>query len=123
MNLEKLEKSFENMCSNGAMQEIVEKAVIYADACQQEKKYDLAISCLKKLLPGVDKNKSQKAIVLTALGTAYWEKAQLKKALSNFERHYSILRPWMTKRGRRLSYRSWALPIGENANGTGLWKY
>ena len=100
MNLEKLEKNFENACSNLDMKEMVEKSVIYAEACQQKRKYDSAISCLKKLLPRVDKEKRHKAIVLTALGTAYWEKAQLKKALSNFEEALQLFRELGDKAGK-----------------------
>ena len=101
MNLEKLEKNFENACFNLDMKEMIEKAVIYAEACQQERKYDLAISCLKKLLPRVDKDKRHKAIVLTALGTAYWEKAQLKKALSNFEEALQLFKELGDKAGKQ----------------------
>ena len=54
MNLEKLEESFEKAYSNLDMKEMVKKAVIYAEACQQKRKYDSAISCLKKLLSKVD---------------------------------------------------------------------
>ena len=100
MNLEKLEESFEKACSNLDMQEMVEKAVVYAEACQQQRKYDSAISCLKKLLPRVDKDKRHKAIVLTALGTAYWEKAQLKKALSNFEEAFKLFKELDDKAGK-----------------------
>ena len=100
MNLEKLEKNFENACSNLDMKEMVEKSVIYAEACQQERKYDSATSCLKKLLPRVDKDKRHKAIVLTALGTAYWEKAQLKKALSNFEEALQLFKELGDKAGK-----------------------
>ena len=100
MNLKKLEKSFEKACSNLNMQEMVEKAVIYAEACQQQRKYDSAISCLKKLLPRADKDKRHKAIVLTALGTAYWEKAQLKKALSNFEEALKLFKELGDKAGK-----------------------
>ena len=99
MNLEKLKKSFEKACSNLDMQEMVEKAVVYAEACQQQRKYDSAISCLKKLLPRVDKEKRLKAIVLAALGTAYWEKAQLKKALSNFEEALQLFKELGDKAG------------------------
>ena len=100
MNFEKLEESFEKACSNLDLKEMVKKAVIYAEACQQERKYDSAISCLKKLLPSVDKDKRHKAIVLTALGTAYWEKAQLKKALSNFEEALQLFREMDDKAGK-----------------------
>ena len=100
MNLKKLEKSFEKACSNLDMQEMVEKAVVYAEACQQQRKYDSAISCLKKLLPRVEKEKSHKAIVLTAIGTAYWEKAQLKKALNNFEEAFQFFKELDDKVGK-----------------------
>ena len=100
MNIEELEKSFENACSNMDMKEMVKKAVIYAEACHQERKYDLAISCLKKLLPRSDKDKRYKAIVLTALGTAYWEKAQLKKALTQFEEALQLFRELGDKAGK-----------------------
>ena len=100
MNLEKLKKNFEKACSNLDMQEMVEKALVYAEACQQQRKYDSAISCLKKLLPRVDKEKRQKAIVLTALGAAYWEKAQLKKALSNFKEALKLFKELDNKAGQ-----------------------
>tara|TARA_Y100001960_G_scaffold94166_1_gene101515 strand:- start:251 stop:919 length:669 start_codon:yes stop_codon:yes gene_type:complete len=100
MNLEKLEKNFEKAGSNLDLQEMVEKAVVYAEACQQQRKYDSAISCLKKLLPRVDKEKGHKAIVLTALGIAYWEKAQLKKALSNFEEALQLFKKLGDKAGK-----------------------
>ena len=100
MSLEKLEKSFVNAYSNMDMKEMVKKAVIYAEACQQKRKYDSAISCLKKLLPRLDKEKRHKAIILTALGTAYWEKAQLKKALSNFEEALQIFKELGDKTGK-----------------------
>ena len=100
MDLEKLEKSFEKTCSNGGMQEMVEKAVDYAHACQQQRKYDPAISCLKKVLPRVKKEERYKAIVLTALGTAYWEKAQLKKALNNFEEALELFKELDDKVGK-----------------------
>ena len=100
MNLEERKKIFEKACSNLDLKEMVKKAVIYAEACQQQRKYDLAISCLKKLLPKVDKDKRHKAIVLTALGTAYWEKAQLKKALSNFEEALQLFKELGDKAGK-----------------------
>ena len=100
MNLEKLKKSFEKACSNLDIKEMVKKAVIYAEACQQKRKYDSAISRLKKLLSKVDKDKGHKAIVLTALGTAYWEKAQLKKALRNFEEALQLFREMDDKAGK-----------------------
>ena len=100
MNLEKLKENFEKASSNLDMQKMVEKALVYAEACQQQRKYDSAISCLKKLLPRVDKEKRHKAIILTALGIAYWEKAQLKKALSNFEEALQIFKELGDKTGK-----------------------
>ena len=100
MNLQELEGNFEKACSNGDTLEMVEKAVIFADACQQKRKYDSAISCLKKLLPDVEKEKRHKAVVLTALGTAYWEKAQLKKALENFEEALQLFKELDDKAGK-----------------------
>jgi len=64
--------------------DIVKKAVAFSNGCQLVRKYDTAIACLRKL--DVKDDKKLLAVVLTALGTAYWEKAQLKKALEQFEK-------------------------------------
>ncbi|MEK9628115.1 MAG: hypothetical protein VW455_03770, partial [Nitrospinota bacterium] len=81
MNLQELEKSFETARARGDWANTVLKAVAFANGCQQGRKYDAAIACLKKLLVDVEKDKGHKAVTLTALGVAYWEKAQLQKAL------------------------------------------
>ena len=85
MDLSKLEEYFKSANLKGDLAETVTQAVAYANGCQEVRKYDAAIACLKKLALDVKGEKSLLAMVLTALGTAFWEKAQLAKALEQFE--------------------------------------
>ena len=84
MNLSQLEEIFKSSLIEGDWVDIVKKAVAFSNGCQLVRKYDTAIACLRKL--DVKDDKKLLAVVLTALGTAYWEKAQLKKALEQFEK-------------------------------------
>jgi tetratricopeptide (TPR) repeat protein len=86
MNLSQLEKSFKSSRIEGNWTDIVKKAVAFSNGCQEIRKYDVAISCLNKLALDMEGDNKLLAVVLTALGTAYWEKAQLKKALEQFEK-------------------------------------
>lgn len=86
MNLSQLEESFKSSRIGDDWKDIVEKAIAFANGCQQVRKYDAAIACLSKLALDLESEKKLLAVVLTALGTAYWEKAQLKKALEQFEK-------------------------------------
>ena len=86
MNLSQLEESFKASRLEGDWANIVEKAIAFSNGCQDIRKFDTAISCLNKLVLDVKSEKKLLAVVLTALGTAYWEKAQLKKALEQFEK-------------------------------------
>jgi tetratricopeptide (TPR) repeat protein len=85
MNLSQLQENFESIRLKGNKVETVEKAVEYANACQQVRKYEAAIACLNKVLPDVLEDASLHAVIKTALGTALWEKAQLQKALNHFQ--------------------------------------
>jgi tetratricopeptide (TPR) repeat protein len=86
MNLSQLEESFKSAHIKGDWADIVKKAVIFANGCQEVRKFDAGIACLNKLALDVKGDKKLLAVVLNALGTAYWEKAQLKKALQQFEK-------------------------------------
>jgi tetratricopeptide (TPR) repeat protein len=86
MNLSQLEESFKSSRLEGDWIDIVKKAVAFSNGCQEVRKFDTAISCLNKLVLDMKDEKKLLAVVLTALGTAYWEKAQLKKALEQFEK-------------------------------------
>ena len=48
----------------------------------------------------MEKDKTLRAVVLTALGTAYWEKAQLKKALEQFETALLLFKEMDDKAGK-----------------------
>lgn len=100
MNLSQLEESFKSAQLKGDMAETVIKAVTFANGCQEAGKYDAAVACMKKLLPKVEKEKKLKAVALTALGTACWEKAQLKKALEQFERAFLLFKELDDKEGK-----------------------
>ncbi len=92
MNLDQLEKNYEFAFAKADWADTVTKAVAFCNGCQQMRKFDAAIACLTKLLPSVETEKNLKAVVLTALGTAYWEKAQLQKALDNFEKALQLFK-------------------------------
>jgi len=100
MNLEQLDENYKSALANGDWADTVMKAVAYCNACQQERKYDPAIVCLTQLLLKVEKQKNLKAVVLTALGTAYWEKAQLQKALNNFEEALKLFKELDDRAGK-----------------------
>ena len=86
MNLSQLEENFKASRIEGDWADIVKKAVAFSNGCQEVRKYDTAIACLNKLALDVKGEKKLLPVVLTALGTAYWEKAQLNKALEQFEK-------------------------------------
>jgi tetratricopeptide (TPR) repeat protein len=86
MNLSQLEETFKTSYIKGDWIDIVKKAVAFANGCQEIRKFDAPIVYLNKLALDVKGDKKLLAVVLTALGTAYWEKAQLKKALEQFEK-------------------------------------
>ena len=92
MNLIQLQEGFEAIRLKGNRVETVEKAVELANACQKVRKYEAAITCLNKVLPDVQKDTGLLAVVKTALGTAYWEKAQLQKALNHFEEALTLFK-------------------------------
>ena len=100
MDLSQLEKNFESALLKGDSADTVKKAVAYCNGCQQARKYDTAIICLNKLLIKVEKDKTLRAVVLTALGTVYWEKAQLKKALEQFEKALLLFKEMDDKAGK-----------------------
>ena len=99
MNLAQLQENLEAVRSKGDKFETVEKAVEYANACQQVRKYEAAIACLNKILPDVEEDTSLRAVVKTALGTAFWEKAQLQKALNHFEEALKLFKEIDDKQG------------------------
>jgi len=100
MNLLQLKENFESTLLRGDSAKTVKKAVAYCNGCQTARKYDTAIICLNKLLINVEKDKTLRAVVLTALGTAYWEKAQLKKALEQFETALLLFKEMDDKAGK-----------------------
>jgi tetratricopeptide (TPR) repeat protein len=100
MNLSQLEESFKSSHIKGDWVDIVKKAVAFSNGCQQVRKYDAAITCLSKLLTDVKNDRNLLAVVHTALGTAYWEKAQLKKALSQFEQALQLFKELDDKAGK-----------------------
>ncbi len=85
MDLSQRIANFEASQLQGHSVEMVEKAVELANAYQQMRKYESAIATLNKIRPSVMAEASLHATVETALGAAYWEKAQLQKALNHFE--------------------------------------
>ena len=100
MNLSQLEESYKSSLIKGDWVDISEKAIAFANGCQQVRKYDAAITCLSKLALDIKDDNKLLAVVLTALGTAYWEKAQLKKALEQFEKALVLFKEIDGKAGK-----------------------
>ena len=98
MNLEQLEKNFDSALSKDDLVDTVAKAVAFANGCQQVRKYDSAIACLNKL--DAKEQKNLKAVLFTALGTVYWEKGQLNKALIQFEHALQLFKELDDKAGK-----------------------
>jgi tetratricopeptide (TPR) repeat protein len=97
MNLSQLKESFEVIRLKGDKAETVEKAVEYANACQQVRKYDTAMACLNKV--DVEGDANLEAVLKTALGVAFWEKAQLQKSLNHFEEALKLFKECDDKLG------------------------
>ena len=76
----------------------VAKAVAFANGYQRVRKYDSAIACLNIL--DVKEQKNLKAVIFTALGTVYWEKGQLNKALIQFEHALQLFKELDDKAGK-----------------------
>jgi tetratricopeptide (TPR) repeat protein len=100
MNLSQLEESFKASRIEDEWVDIVKKAVVFSNGCQEVRKFDTAIACLNKLALDVKGDNKLLAVVLTALGTAYWEKAQLKKALEQFEKALLLFKETGDKAGK-----------------------
>ena len=98
MNLEQLEKNFKSTLSKDNLVDTVAKAVAFANGCQQVRKYDFAIACLNKL--DAKDQKKLKPVIFTALGTVYWEKGQLNKAMIQFEQALQIFKELDDKTGK-----------------------
>ena len=98
MNLEQLEKNFKSALSKDDLVDTVAKAVAFANGCQQVRKYDFAIACLNKL--DAKDQKKLKPVIFTALGTVYWEKGQLNKAMIQFEQALQLFKELDDKTGK-----------------------
>ena len=101
MPLTELEKIFNSAKQSASPVEMMRAIIPLVNAYQQARKYDTAIRCLKEMLPIIrDKGEmDQEAVILTALGTAYWEKAQLQKALNHFEEALTLFKEIEDKQG------------------------
>jgi len=64
MNLSQLEENFKSACIKGDWADIVQKAVVFSNGCQEVRKYDAAIVCLNKLALDVKVYKKLLAVVL-----------------------------------------------------------
>ncbi len=103
MPLSDLEKSFTSAKESGLSTEIVAAIIPLVDAYQQVRKFDPAVRCLKDVLPVIrEKGEAgQEAVILTALGTAFWEMAQLQKALDQFSLARDLFKQSGDKMGER----------------------
>ena len=90
MEILQMEESFESIRKNGDRAKMIEKALELANAYQQIRKFDTAKTFLKNILPDVESDLNLQAIVLTAIGTTFWEKGQLQKALDQFDEALSL---------------------------------
>ena len=82
---------------------MTEAVIPLANAYQQVRKYDAAVRCLQETLAIIRESgeSDQEAVILTALGTAFWEKAQLQKALDQFSPALNMFKKSGDKMGAR----------------------
>jgi tetratricopeptide (TPR) repeat protein len=86
MSLFELEKKFNCAKEKSSPNEMIEAVIPLVNAYQQVRKYDAAVHSLQGTLLTIREKGEvdQEAVILTALGVAFWEKAQLQKALDQF---------------------------------------
>ncbi|MZH03659.1 MAG: tetratricopeptide repeat protein [Nitrospinae bacterium] len=106
MQISELEDKFNSAKEKISPVEMVEAIIPLVNAYQQVRKYDSAVHCLQNALPIIrDKGEAgQEAVILTALGTAFWEKAQLQKALDQFSPALDLFKKSGDKIGERTIY-------------------
>ena len=103
MPLSELENKYNSAKENTSQIEMVEAIIPLVNAYQQVRKYDSAVNCLQGVLPIIrEKGEADhEAVILTALGTAFWEKAQLQKALDQFSPALELFKKSGDKVGER----------------------
>lgn len=103
MPLSELENKFNSAKEKTSPIEMMEAIIPLVNAYQQVRKYDSAVHCLQGALPIIrEKGEAdQEAVILTALGTAFWEKAQLQKALDQFSPALELFKKSGDKMGER----------------------
>ena len=103
MPLSELGNKFNRAKERTSPFEMVEAIIPLVNAYQQERKYDSAVHCLQGVLPIIREkgDADQVAVILTALGTAFWEKAQLQKALDQFSPALKLFKKSGDKLGER----------------------
>ena len=103
MPLPELENKFNSTKEKTSPVEMIEAIIPLVNAYQQVRKYDSAVHCLQGALPIIREkgDADQEAVILTALGTAFWEKAQLQKALDQFSPALELFKKSNDKMGER----------------------
>ncbi len=103
MSLSELEKSFNSAKENASPVEMVDAIIPLVNAYQQVRKYDSALRYLQETLSIIREKgeANQEPVILTALGTALWEKAQLQKALDSFSLALDMFKQSGDKMGER----------------------
>jgi tetratricopeptide (TPR) repeat protein len=106
MSLSDLEKKFNLAKERNSPIEIIEAIIPLVNAYQQERKYDSAVHCLQGALLVIREKggADHEAVILTALGTAFWEKAQLQKALDQFSLALDLFKKSGDKMGERVIF-------------------
>ncbi|MBC8287875.1 MAG: tetratricopeptide repeat protein [Nitrospinae bacterium] len=103
MLLSEREKLFNRAKENASPVEMAEAVIPLANAYQQVRKYDAAVRCLREALAIIRESgeADQEAVILTAIGSAFWEKAQLQKALDQFSLALDMFKKSGDKMGER----------------------
>jgi tetratricopeptide (TPR) repeat protein len=103
MLLSELENKFNSTKERTSPFDMVEAIIPLVNAYQQERKYDSAVHCLQGVLPIIREkgDADQVAVILTTLGTVFWEKAQLQKALDQFSPALELFKKSGDKVGER----------------------
>jgi len=103
MQLSELEIKFNIARDKATSVEVTDTVIPLANAFQGLRKYDAAVRSLNEALAIVRESGDvdREAVILTALGAAFWEKAQLQKALDHFSQALDIFKVSSDRMGEK----------------------
>jgi tetratricopeptide (TPR) repeat protein len=104
MQLSELEIKFNSAKDKATSVEVTDTVIPLANAFQGARKYDAAVRSLNEALAIIREcgEVEREAVILTALGTAFWEKAQLQKALDHFSQALHLFKESSDRMGEKV---------------------